>query len=75
MMLSLQEISDQLQIQQNLWDYANAVDMKDFDLLDQVFLPDAEIFYGDQWFNREQAKQWLRESLHAEQIGGYYHLR
>lgn len=73
-MLSLRDISDQLEIQQNLWDYANAVDMHDYDLLDRVFLADARIHYGNQWFNREEAKQWLRTALDAPSVGPYFHL-
>lgn len=73
-MSTLHDLADRLAIQQNLYDYADAVDLRDFDLLDRVFVPDARISYGNQIFNREQAKQWLRDSLSAPGVGGYYHL-
>jgi len=44
-MLSLQEISDRLEIQELLVRYCHAVDTRDWDLLDQVFTPDATIDY------------------------------
>ncbi len=40
-MLSLEEISDRLEIQQLLIDYSTAIDQKRFDDLDAVFTPDA----------------------------------
>ena len=42
-MLSLQEISDRLEIQQLLVDYSTAIDQRRFDDLDKVFTPDAYI--------------------------------
>ena len=44
-MLSLQEISDRLEIQQKMTDYSAAIDHKDYDALDAVFTPDAYIDY------------------------------
>ena len=44
-MLSLEEISDRLEIQQLLIDYSTAIDRKRFDDLDRVFTPDAYIDY------------------------------
>ncbi|CAB1368701.1 nuclear transport factor 2 family protein [Denitratisoma oestradiolicum] len=44
-MLSLQEISDRMEIQQLMVDYSEAIDRKDYDALDQVFTPDAYIDY------------------------------
>jgi ketosteroid isomerase-like protein len=44
-MLSLQEISDRMEIQQLITVYANAIDRRDFDALDRVFTPDAYIDY------------------------------
>jgi hypothetical protein len=41
--LSLQEISDRLEIQQLLIDYSTAIDQRRFDDLDRVFTPDAYI--------------------------------
>jgi hypothetical protein len=43
--LSLQEISDRLEIQQLMVDYASAIDQRQFDALDKVFTPDAYIDY------------------------------
>ena len=42
---SLQELSDRLEIQDLLVDYADAIDRKDFDALDDLFTPDAVIDY------------------------------
>jgi hypothetical protein len=44
-MLSLQEISDRLEIQQLLVDYSTAIDQRRFDDLDKVFTSDAYIDY------------------------------
>jgi SnoaL-like domain len=44
-MLSLQEMSDRMEIQQLITTYANAIDRRDFDALDGVFTPDAYIDY------------------------------
>ena len=44
-MLSLQEISDRLEIQQLLIDYSTAIDNRRFDDLDNVFTQDAYIDY------------------------------
>jgi hypothetical protein len=42
-MLSLEEISDRLEIQQLLVDYSTAIDQRRFDDLDKVITPDAYI--------------------------------
>lgn len=44
-MLSLEEISDRLEIQQLLVDYSSAIDKRRFDDLDRVFTADAYIDY------------------------------
>ena len=44
-MLSLEEISDRLEIQQLLVAYSTAIDTRQFDDLAQVFTPDAYIDY------------------------------
>jgi 3-phenylpropionate/cinnamic acid dioxygenase small subunit len=46
-MLSLQEISDRLEIQELLVKYAHAVDTRDWDAFEQVFTPDATIDYTE----------------------------
>lgn len=46
MPMSLQEISDRMEINNLLIDYCNAIDSGDFDALDGVFTPDALIDYS-----------------------------
>ncbi|MET8877862.1 nuclear transport factor 2 family protein [Nocardia sp. NPDC004604] len=45
-MLSLQEISDRLEIEDLMVRYSHAVDTQQWDLLDDVFTPDAHIDYS-----------------------------
>ncbi len=44
-MLSQQEISDRLELQDVVHAYSHAVDARDWDALDEVFVPDAVIDY------------------------------
>lgn len=65
-MLSLEEISDRLEIQQLLVDYSTAIDTRRFDDLDLVFTDDAYIDYRamggiDGVF--PDVKKWLAEVL------------
>ncbi|MGR7003390.1 nuclear transport factor 2 family protein [Yinghuangia aomiensis] len=46
-MLSLQEISDRLEIQDLMVRYSHAVDTQQWDVLDTVFTPDAHRLLGD----------------------------
>lgn len=47
-MLTLQEISDRLEIQDLVWRYSEIIDTRDFDKLrDDVFTPDAHIDYSE----------------------------
>jgi hypothetical protein len=65
-MLSLQEISDRLEIQQLLVDYSTAIDNRRFDDLDAVFTPDAYIDYramGGIDGQFPEVKAWLAEVL------------
>lgn len=65
-MLSLQEISDRLEIQQLLVDYASAIDQKKFDALDAVFTVDAHIDYsamGGMVGPFPEVKEWLKVAL------------
>lgn len=65
-MLSLQEISDRLEIQQLLIDYSTAIDRRRFDDLDRVFTPDAYIDYrvfGGVAGTYPEVKAWLAEIL------------
>jgi hypothetical protein len=47
MTLSLQEISDRMEIQDLLVAYSHAIDFHDWDALDDVFTPDAVIDYTE----------------------------
>ena len=74
-MLGLAEISDRLEIQQLLVDYASAIDQRRFDDLERVFTPDANIDYRamggiDGVYPR--VKSWLAEVL--PHFPAYYHL-
>lgn len=65
-MLTLQEISDRLEIQQVLIDYSSAIDQRRFDDLDAVFTPDAYIDYrvtGGIDGRYPDVKRWLAEVL------------
>ena len=64
--LSLQEISDRLEIQQLLVDYSTAIDQRRFDDLDAVFTSDAYIDYrvtGGIDGHYPQVKAWLADVL------------
>jgi len=74
-MLNLEEISDRMEIQQLLVDYATAIDQRRFDDLDRVFTPDAYIDYramGGIDGRYPQVKAWLAEELPS--FRGYCHL-
>lgn len=74
-MLSLEEISDRLEIQQLLIDYSTAIDGKRFDDLDAVFTPDAYIDYrvsGGVDGPFPEVKAWLKEVL--PNFPAYYHM-
>lgn len=65
-MLSLQEISDRLEIQQLMVDYSSAIDQRDYDRLDDVFTPDAFIDYramGGIYGPYPEVKAWLKPAL------------
>lgn len=65
-MLSLQEISDRLEIQELLVRYASAIDQRQYDRLADVFTPDAEIdyqAYGGPTGRFPEIKLWLAEAL------------
>ncbi len=65
-MLSLQEISDRLEIQQLMIDYSSAIDGKSFDILDRVFTPDAYIDYramGGVDGKYPFIKDWLKQAM------------
>ena len=65
-MLSLEEISDRLEIEQLLIDYSTAIDKRRFDDLDRVFTPDAYIDYramGGIDGRFPEVKAWLAQVL------------
>jgi hypothetical protein len=78
-MLSLEEISDRLEIQQLLVAYSTAIDRRQFDDLDQVFTPDAYIDYramGGIDGRYPDVKKWLSEVLpnfpvYAHMLGNF----
>lgn len=64
--LSLAEISDRLEIQQLLVDYATVIDQRRFDELDRIFTADAYINYramGGIDGRFPEVKAWLAEVL------------
>lgn len=66
--MDLQEISDRLEIQDVLIRYTRAIDTGDWDKLDTVFTPDAEIDYtesGGIAAAFPEVKPWLAEMLPA----------
>lgn len=65
-MLTLEEISDRLEIQDLLVRYADAIDRRNYDGLDRVFTPDADIDYtafGGIAGRYPEVKAWLEEVL------------
>lgn len=65
-MLSLQEISDRLEIQDLMVRYSHAVDTRQWDMLDEVFTPDAYIDYsamGGSAGDLAATKQFLAQML------------
>lgn len=66
MTLSLQEISDRLEIQDLLVAYSHAIDTRDWDALDEVFTSDAVIDYTEMGGARGDVatiKEFLRSAL------------
>jgi hypothetical protein len=78
-MLSLEEISDRIEIQQLLIDYSTAIDKRRFDDLDLVFTPDAYIDYramGGIDGSFPEVKAWLAQVLpnfpvYAHMLGNF----
>jgi hypothetical protein len=65
-MMSLQEISDRLEIQDLFARYSFAIDDRNWRALDDVFTPDAKIDYtetGGAKGNFAEIKRWLPEAL------------
>jgi len=66
MALSLQEVSDRIEIQDLLVRYTKAIDEKDFELLDQCFTGDAQVDYissGGIAGTYQEARAWLQKAL------------
>ncbi|MCA9511977.1 MAG: nuclear transport factor 2 family protein [Myxococcota bacterium] len=66
MPLSLQEISDRIEIQELLVRYSHCIDTRDFDGLDRVFTPDAHIDYtalGGSKGTLAETKAFLERSM------------
>jgi len=64
--LDQQEISDRLEIQNLLVSYCDAIDGRNWDLLDNIFTPDAVIDYteaGGARGNLEETKTYLEKAL------------
>ena len=62
MTMSMQEISDRLEIQDLMTRYSYAIDTRDWDALDDVFTPDAHIDYsvfGGSVGNLAETKEFL----------------
>ena len=74
-MLTLEQISDRLEIQALMTTYAHAIDRRDFDRLDAIFTPDAYIDYramGGIDGRYPEVKQWLGPAL--AHFPNYQHL-
>ena len=66
MTLSLQEVSDRIEIQDLLVRYTRAIDEKDWGLLDQCFVPDAQLDYrssGGIQGAYPEVRGWLEKAL------------
>ena len=74
-MLSLQEMSDRLEIQDLLASYCEAIDRRDWDALDDIFTEDAVIDYtaaGGARGNLSETKAYLERAL--KQFFGMQHM-
>ena len=66
MPMSMQEVSDRLEIQDLMVRYSYAIDSRNWDALDDVFTPDAHIDYsvfGGSVGNLEETKKFLEEAM------------
>lgn len=82
MKYSLQQLSDRLEIEDLLADYADAIDRGDMDALDRIFTPDAFIDYsamGGAKGSYPEVKQFLQQSLrgfaNTQHLIGNYQIR
>jgi 3-phenylpropionate/cinnamic acid dioxygenase small subunit len=75
MTMTLQEISDRIEIHDLLVRYSHKIDTKDFDGLDEVFTPDAIIDYtamGGAKGTLPEIKDWLKKAM--AQFPGHQHM-
>lgn len=73
--LTLQEISDRLQIQDLLTRYTVAIDGKDWKLLDTCFTPDAHLDYvatGGIKGSYPEVRKWLEQALSVFPVTVHY---
>lgn len=64
--MTQRELADKLEIHEVLYRYARAVDTKNWGLMDQVFVADADLDYtdvGGPAARRDEVVAWLAESL------------
>ncbi len=62
----LQKMSDRIEIEDLLTRYCRAIDAKDMDLLDEVFVPEAQVDYtsaGGIRGDLAEVKVWLAQAL------------
>ena len=74
-MMTLQEISDRLEIEDLLARYCFAIDERDWDALDRVFTPDAQIDYSESGGAKgslAEIKAWLPRAL--ERFPAFQHM-
>ncbi len=66
MALSLQEISDRLEVQALMIRYARSIDTQDYELLDSCFIPDAHVDYTQSGGTKgpyPEVRAWLEKAL------------
>jgi len=66
MALSLQEISDRLEVQALMIRYARSIDTQDYELLDSCFTPDAHVDYTQSGGTKgpyPEVRAWLEKAL------------
>lgn len=73
---SVEELSDQYEIEQLMYTYATGIDTADYDLVDSIFTPDGEIDYGGiggprgRW--QPDVRSWSEQSLEAFPVRKHY---
>ncbi|HLG87560.1 MAG TPA: nuclear transport factor 2 family protein [Alphaproteobacteria bacterium] len=72
--MNAEQVADRIEIQKNVWDYANAVDLKAFDGLRELFVDGGTITYGRKARSVPDAIAWLKEQFAKPSIRGYCHM-